>query len=54
MKARAALKKQEVVNSADRPGPGPSKRTRLEMEEADLGGANIDANIPAFEKRYYQ
>jgi hypothetical protein len=34
-KARAAQKKQEVINSADR--PGPSKRTRLEMEEADLG-----------------
>src|SRR5260221_4501411 len=42
-KVRAALKKQEVVNSADR--PGPSKRTRLEMEEADLGGAIMDANI---------
>ena len=33
-KVRAALKKQEVINS-DRQGPGPSKRMRLEMEEAD-------------------
>jgi hypothetical protein len=33
-KTRAALKKQEVMNSADRPGPGPSKRTRLEMEDS--------------------
>ena len=43
-KARAVLRKQEVINS-DRPGrgPGPSKRMRLEMEEADLGGAIIDA-----------
>jgi len=40
MKACAALKKQEVVNSVDK--PGPSKRTRFEME-ADLGGPNIDA-----------
>jgi len=42
-KARTAQKKQEVINSADRLGPGPSKRTRLEMEEADSGGAIMDA-----------
>ena len=34
-KARIAQKKQE---STDKTGPGPSKRTRLEMEE-DLDGA---------------
>ncbi len=39
-KTRAALKKQQVMNS-DMSRPGPSKRTRLEMEETDLGEANV-------------
>jgi hypothetical protein len=38
-KARAAQKKEEVINPASSTGPGPHKRKRLETEEENLDGA---------------
>lgn len=41
-KSRAAEKKKHnAISLADKTGPGPSKRTRLEMEGAELDGEII-------------
>jgi hypothetical protein len=37
-KARAAQKKQDAINTAEKAGPGPNKRTRLEFEMEKVDG----------------
>jgi hypothetical protein len=38
-KARAEQKKQEAITTADKTGSGPNKRTRLEMQEAEVANS---------------